>query len=140
MEDPRIGHETILLVEDDMVVRISLADSLQHLGYTVVVAKDGPAALAALESQPVDLVVTDIVMPGGISGLELAERVAATRPGLGFIFMSGHADALGGATVKLTKDDLLLSKPFSQGDIAQAIRRVIDKHVSSQSAPSAPPP
>ncbi len=121
------GGETILLVEDDEVVRASLAGSLRHLGYVVVDAEDAAAALVVLGCQPIDLVVTDIIMPGGMSGFDLAQTVATEHPGPGFVFMSGYADALAHNGSVPVSSGQLLRKPFNRRDLGRAIRHALDK-------------
>jgi CheY-like chemotaxis protein len=120
------GNETVLLVEDDVAVRETLASSLKRMGYTVVVVEDGPAALAVLAKQPVDAVVTDQIMPKGMTGTEMARQARKIRPDLDFVVITGYADALNSAAAGLKGNDQLLSKPFTTGTLAQALRNVLD--------------
>lgn len=119
------GSETILLVEDDQAVRDSLARTLGRLGYAVAVAEDGPAALAVLAAQPVDAVVTDQIMPQGMTGVELARQAAKDHPGLGFVLITGYADALKAAADDGEGKYQILNKPFSQASLADAVRSAL---------------
>src|SRR6185295_6120788 len=87
------GHETILVVEDSKTVRDVAAGMLRSLGYNILEAEDGHAALAILR-QPVaiDLLFTDLIMPGGINGQELLRRAHELHPGLKAMFTSGYSE------------------------------------------------
>ena len=87
------GSETILVVEDDMLVRNFVAVQLQALGYKTIAAADGPAALAeARNGATFDLLFTDVVMPGGMTGRQLADEVEKLRPGTKVLYTSGYSD------------------------------------------------
>ncbi len=120
------GRETILLVEDDAAVRNSLEKSLTRLGYSVEVTEDGPSALAMLLKQSVDAVVTDQIMPKGMTGIELAKLARKKHPNLGFVFITGYADALDTTAASIEGNDQLLSKPFTQDTLAAAVRSVLE--------------
>jgi PAS domain S-box-containing protein len=106
---------TVLLVDDEPLVRASTADMLAELGYAVVEAESGHEALARIDSSPPDLVITDHLMPG-LSGTDLARILAAERPGLPVLIVSGYADLDG-----LPADLPRLTKPFRQSDLAACI-------------------
>jgi PAS domain S-box-containing protein len=106
---------TVLLVDDEPLVRASTADMLAELGYEVVEAESSHEALALLDSRPLDLVITDHLMPG-LSGTDLARILAAERPGLPVLIVSGYADLDG-----LPTDLPRLTKPFRQDDLAACI-------------------
>jgi CheY-like chemotaxis protein len=128
--------EAILLVEDEWPVRSLARAALQRYGYSVVEADCAAAALDAwLERRgAVDLLVTDLVMPGGMTGLELADALRARAPGLKVLFMSGYsADAIG-RVVQVASPDALLRKPFGAAELAERVRRVLDA-VGTGSAP-----
>jgi PAS domain S-box-containing protein len=113
--DPSLhGHATILLVDDDADVRAITAAQLRDLGYAVVEADDAAAALAAAADRPIDLLLTDVVMPGD-DGPVLAAAIRRTRPTLPVLFMTGHADRnrLGG--------EVLIDKPFTLAALADAV-------------------
>lgn len=123
------GSERILVVEDDEPVRASVVRQLRSLGYTVVEAADGKSGLAVAEAavKPFDLVVSDVVMPGGMNGREMADELKHRRPDSRVLFMSGY-------TRNMLGDDsdalLLLSKPFRKSDLARMVRLAIEGDVS----------
>ena len=121
------GHETVLLVEDQPPLRNILREALQLLGYRVVVAADGEAAIATarrLRGQ-LDLLVTDVVMPR-LDGCELARRLTAERPGLRVLYMSGHG--LDTATRRgMVEGSTLLEKPFSTETLSFRVREALDR-------------
>jgi len=85
-----IGAETILVVEDDDALRAYAGEILRELGYQVIEAKNGAAALAALERGEIELLFTDVVMPGGMNGRQLADEAVRRRPGLKVLFTTGY--------------------------------------------------
>jgi PAS domain S-box-containing protein len=129
--------ETVFLVEDDVEVRNVAAKFLENLGYRVFQAGDGPSALALLRgAPPIDLLLTDIALPNGMNGRDLAMKVLAMRPETRVLFVSGYADT------GLTQEDLaaigarLLDKPFNKAQLATTVRQVID---SGPCRPVTPP-
>jgi two-component system cell cycle sensor histidine kinase/response regulator CckA len=127
VSEARPGHESILLVEDDDVVRAIARIILESLGYRVSAASGGREALDLLPSiEPLDLVITDVVMPG-MSGRELADELHRLRPTLPVLYMSGYTgDAL--AQHDLAGDELaLIRKPFTRIDFAKRVRDVLDR-------------
>lgn len=119
--------ERILVVEDDERVRRLTVARLEALGYQVVAAEQGQAALYLLEQQaPFDLVFTDLVMPGGISGYDVAAQVRASWPQTRVLLTSGYAEELLHGD-KLAAENLqLLRKPYRQTMLARAIREALD--------------
>jgi CheY-like chemotaxis protein len=122
------GHETILVVEDEPAVRASVVGLIEALGYRVETATDGEDALARLQTGlPVDLLFTDVVMPGRISGIELARRTRMLRPDLPILFTSGFAqdaleqDAAAGEPIAL------LAKPYRRDELARRLREALDR-------------
>jgi CheY-like chemotaxis protein len=117
------GSETILLVEDDALVRRYANDRLVALGYRVVTAVNGREGLDVIRHRDdIDLLFTDIVMPGGMNGPALAAAVREVRPRLPVLFTSGYgeyADVEGG---RLDSGAQLLAKPYGRADLARAIR------------------
>jgi CheY-like chemotaxis protein len=109
---------TVLLVDDEPLVRASTADMLTELGYEVVEADSGTDALALLDVRQPDLVITDQLMPG-LSGTDLALILAAERPDLPVLIVSGYADLDG-----LPADLPRLTKPFRQADLAAAVEKL----------------
>jgi PAS domain S-box-containing protein len=120
------GNETILVVEDDPFVRSSVILRVESLGYKVVLAVDGREAVMKLRTNPeIDMLFTDIVMPGGMSGWEVAELAQQMRPGLPTVFTSGYAlEALvdqGRAPVK----SIVLTKPYRKAELAHRLREAL---------------
>jgi PAS domain S-box-containing protein len=123
--DPR-AREIILVVEDDERVRRLTITRLKSIGYQVLEASDGPKALDILcRGDVVDLVFTDLIMPGGLSGREVAIRARELRPGIKVLLTSGYAEEL------VHGDDLereqlrVLRKPYHQADLVAALRAVL---------------
>ena len=119
-------NETILVVEDDPFVRSSVILRVESLGYKVVLAVDGREAVMKLRTNPeIDMLFTDIVMPGGMSGWEVAELAQQMRPGLPTVFTSGYAlEALvdqGRAPVK----SIVLTKPYRKAELAHRLREAL---------------
>jgi CheY-like chemotaxis protein len=121
----RLGG-TALLVDDEAEL-LEIADAyLAELGYTVIRAGNGLEALAALErAGPIDLLVTDVIMPGKMNGIELAQRVRELRPGIKVVFTSGFpAEALAERSGKL-EGGPLLHKPYQRAEFADIVRRQV---------------
>ena len=121
------GTETILLVEDDETVRGLIHKVLQSYGYQVLVAAHADAALSVCERFPktVDLLLTDVVMPR-MSGRELANRLAALRPEMKVLFMSGYTDDAIVHHGVLDADTPFIRKPFAPDALALKVRNVLD--------------
>ncbi|WP_342730299.1 CHASE3 domain-containing protein [Bradyrhizobium sp. B117] len=121
------GAETIFVVEDDPLVRNFVTAQLQSLGYKTVAAADSKAALELIEAgQAFDLLFTDVVIPGGISGRELAEKVATLRPGVKVLYTSGYTDNAIVHHGKLDDGVLLLTKPYRRNTLAEMIRKALN--------------
>jgi CheY-like chemotaxis protein len=121
------GTETILLAEDDEVVRRVAARVLRGQGYCVLEAVDGAQAVAISDSNhEVHLLLTDVVMPE-MSGPELAARLAARRPQLKVIFMSGYTGHTVERDEALPPNAVYLQKPFTVTGVAQIVREVLDR-------------
>ncbi|MFQ3661731.1 MAG: PAS domain S-box protein [Chloroflexaceae bacterium] len=120
------GQETILLVEDDEAVRHFARQQLMSLGYAVVEAATGPSALEILRARDdIDLIFTDIVMPGGMSGRELVEAARLLRPGLKALYTSGYAENVIVHHGRLDPGVVLLSKPYRRADLARKVREAL---------------
>ncbi|MCS3896661.1 PAS domain S-box-containing protein [Bradyrhizobium japonicum USDA 38] len=121
------GAETIFVVEDDTLVRNFVTAQLQSLGYDTVAAPDSRAALDMIEAgQDFDLLFTDVVIPGGMSGRELAEEVAKRRPGVRVLYTSGYTDNAIVHHGKLDDGVLLLTKPYRRNQLAEMIRKALN--------------
>ena len=126
--DPRCrGSETVLIVEDNPVVRAMACDALERYGYSVLAAANGSEALEAARASldRVSIVLTDVVMPG-MNGRELVARLRTLRPDLRVVFMSGHASDPGFDLRALTNGSVFLQKPFGPTLLARTIRGVLD--------------
>jgi CheY-like chemotaxis protein len=120
------GHETILVVEDDELVRTYVIAQLQSLGYATVAAASGPEALVLVEQGPkFDLLFTDVIMPGGMNGRELAEEVTRRRPWVRVLYTSGYTENAVVHHGRLEAGTALLNKPYRKTDLAQKIREVL---------------
>jgi len=128
--------ETVLLVEDNEQVRALGVSALENLGYRVLEAADGHSALRLLERDAarVDLLFTDVVLPGGMSGPELAAASSVRRPELPVLFTSGYTGKTGAKDDPLRSDAPMLRKPYALETLASAIRRAIDGARPRQSA------
>ncbi|MCC7267211.1 MAG: PAS domain S-box protein [Caulobacteraceae bacterium] len=121
------GSERVLLVEDDEMVRSYAEQLLKSLGYKVVAAENGPSALAILQGGAgFDLLLTDMVMPGGIDGRELAEAARALRPDLPVLISSGYAESAIDAGEWQQAGLHLLNKPYRRRELAEKVRRILD--------------
>jgi signal transduction histidine kinase len=119
------GIETILLVEDDALVRRYAQDQLRALGYEVIETENGVQALAVLRSgRAVDLLFTDVVMPG-MSGPDLAHAALALRPGLKVLYTSGYTENAIVHNGRLDAGVHLLSKPYRRDDLARRVREAL---------------
>ncbi|MCW5771712.1 MAG: PAS domain S-box protein [Rhodospirillaceae bacterium] len=122
------GTERILVVEDDAAVRELVLNQLRVLGYRVTAAENGLGARTILEGDSAfDLLFTDVLMPGGMNGMQLAEEAAALRPGLKVLFTTGHAAAPTATAVGEIGPSRLLQKPYKIADLAAAIRGALDR-------------
>lgn len=117
------GSETVLVVQDDEMVRVHAVESIKGLGYRVIEAKNGYDALYFLATNPgIDLLFTDAVMPGGVNGKQLAERAKKIKPSLGLVFTSGCAGSIG----DLTKRDVVFLPNLCKRDqLAWALRAAL---------------
>ncbi len=121
------GSETILVVEDDEGVRVSVIDMLTELGYHVLRAGGVEDALTVLRSGVrIDLLFTDVVMPGPIPTRELARRAQEMQPGIAVLFTSGYTQNAIVHNGKLDDDVFLLSKPYRRDDLARKLRSMLD--------------
>jgi CheY-like chemotaxis protein len=119
------GHETILVVEDDMLVRNYVLTQLHSLGYvTLDAANANEALLLARNGHAFDLLFTDVIMPG-MNGRQLADEMAKVRPGLKVLFTSGYTENAIIHHGRLDEGVLLLAKPYRKSDMAMMIRKAL---------------
>ncbi|WP_245964692.1 response regulator [Trinickia dinghuensis] len=130
------GTETVLVVEDDEDVRGTVVDLLSELGYRVLRAKDAQSALAIVESGvPIDLLFTDVVMPGPLGSPELARKARERLPNVAVLFTSGYTDNAIVHGGRLDEGVDLLSKPYSREAMARKIRHVLRSQTRGEIAP-----
>jgi len=126
----RRGTERILVVEDEAAVRLMTRRTLNMFGYQVVEAASGREALEICRSRgnEIDLLLTDVVMPDGISGHELAERLRKERPALKIVFVSGYSSNVIGLDTEFHRrdDNHFLQKPYHTHVLVDTIRRCLD--------------
>ncbi len=122
------GTETVLVVDDEEQLLELVKAQLEGLGYRVLCAGDGTQALRKLAGEPtVALLFSDVVMPGGMNGYELAERAVSERPGLRVLLASGYTEKAGVYDDQTRFSANLLSKPYTKGELAQLVRRRLDE-------------
>jgi CheY-like chemotaxis protein len=113
----------VLVIDDEVIVRMLMAELLEEAGYHVIEAHDGPSALKALQQEDrIDVLVTDVGLPGGMNGRQVADAARETRPAIGVLFVTGYAD------MRAVGDDMaggmqVMAKPF-EGD--ELLRRVAE--------------
>ena len=122
------GHETILVVEDDPLVRAFVTTQLESLGYTTLATSNGAEALRMIEQGAAfDLLFTDVIMPGGMNGPQLAEEALKRRPSLKVLFTSGYTEDAMVHHRRLDPEVLLLAKPYRKSDLAHTIRAAMSR-------------
>jgi PAS domain S-box-containing protein len=129
------GSESILVVEDEETVRLSSVRVLRYCGYTVYAATHGRAALEILAESPVDLVVSDVIMPE-LSGPQLAREVRNRWPETAFLFTSGYTRDVWDRDELGSESTQLLPKPFTANDLLRAVRRVLEQRNKSTHPPA----
>lgn len=123
---PALAGLRLLLVEDDDAVRLTTAMLLQDDGAAVTEAVDGPSALALLHSGiAVDLMVSDVTMPGGLNGFELVREARRLRPGLPCVLVSGYVAPVGPGGQHQPSAARLIRKPYRQSELTQAIAEAL---------------
>jgi CheY-like chemotaxis protein len=127
-KDFPLGWETLLVVEDENIVRIAVCGMLQRFGYKVLQAVSGRDALTVWtrEKENIHLLLTDIVMPDGMTGFELASRLQGEKPALKIIYTSGYSGDLADKRVTLVEGVNFLQKPYAPRKLAQALRDNLD--------------
>ena len=129
------GNETILVVDDEEALLELAEESLLDLGYRVLTAGNGQQALDVLTREAnIDLMISDVIMPGGINGYELAERVTADHPELKVLLASGYTEKITSSENYKRFSANLLAKPYSQVELAQKVRQIFSKPNGNYSA------
>ena len=123
------GTETIFVVEDDEQLNLFAVEALEERGYRVLSAPDGPTALRMLEHMQdttIDLLVSDVVLPGGMNGRQLAEEILRRRPGMKVLYVTGYTRNAIIHHGRLDPNIELLTKPFTSGTLARKLRQILD--------------
>jgi CheY-like chemotaxis protein len=128
------GDETVLVVDDEDDVRETVLALMDELGYRSLAAADGAAALAIVASdEPIDLLLTDVMMPGELDGPALAERTREVRPGMKILFTSGFADGKVLKRIDRITGSALIAKPYRNEELALRIRQTLDEDGANES-------
>jgi PAS domain S-box-containing protein len=126
------GDETIFVVEDNPNVRRTVVRQLHDLGYRTIEAESGAEAMREIRSGAAfDLLLTDVVMPGGMTGYQLADELRAERPGARLLFTSGYTE-LAAASNHHAMKEALLSKPYRKQDLGRAVRLALDSPAGAE--------
>ena len=121
---PAAAGELVLVVEDDDDIRILVANILDTLQYRSITVADAIQAREILRRQDIDILLTDIILPGGIDGWQLAESALADNPKLRILFMSGYPVKAGEDDFSIPSGGNFLSKPFHAKQMAEALRQL----------------
>lgn len=120
--------EVVLVVDDEPTIRMLIAEVLAESGYAVIEAPDGPAGLRVLESNArIDLLITDVGLPGGLNGRQVADAARVTRPNLKILFITGYAENAIIARGRFNNGMHVLTKPFQTETLAARIREIIER-------------
>jgi PAS domain S-box-containing protein len=120
--------EVVLVIDDEPTIRMLIAEVLAESGYAVIEAPDGPSGLRVLESNAkIDLLITDVGLPGGLNGRQVADAARLTRPGLKVLFITGYAENAVVGRGRLENGMYVLTKPFQMEILAERIRDIIEK-------------
>ena len=119
--------EVVLVIDDEPTIRMLIGEVLAESGYAVIEAPDGPAGLKVLESNArVDLLITDVGLPGGMNGRQVADAARATRPNLKVLFITGYAENAVIGRGRLDHGMFVMTKPFQMEILADRIREIIE--------------
>ena len=118
---------TVLVIDDEATVRMLIVEVLEDAGYTALEAEDGPAGLKIIQSVPaIDLLITDVGLPGGMNGRQVADAARATRPDLKILFVTGYAENAAVGNGHLDPGMAVVTKPFVMTDLANKIDHILD--------------
>jgi signal transduction histidine kinase/CheY-like chemotaxis protein len=133
------GHETVLVVEDDALVRAFVLAQIKSLGYVTLTAANADEALAVINgAQEIELLFTDLIMPGAMNGRQLADEALLRRPQLKVLFTSGYSEDAIIHNGRLDTGVLLLAKPYRKSELARMLRSALASDVRLQPAPGEP--
>jgi PAS domain S-box-containing protein len=129
IQTPGTGHgETVLVVDDEPTLRTVISEVLNSAGYIAVLASDGPSALRVLQSDSrIDLLITDVGLPGGMNGRQIVDAARATRPNLKALFITGYAENAVVGEGRLLPGMAILTKPFPMMTMIQKVRDMLDQ-------------
>ena len=120
------AHETVLVVDDEPTIRMLVAELLNDLGYAAIEAPDGPTALRILETgAKIDLLITDVGLPGGMNGRQLADSARALRPGLHILFITGYAENAALGHGQVAPGMQVMTKPFAMDALALKVKAML---------------
>ena len=123
---PRADGEVVLVIDDEPTIRMLIGEVLSDLGYAVIEAPDGPAGLKVLESNArIDLLITDVGLPGGMNGRQVADAARVNRPELKVLFITGYAENAVVGNGRLEKGMFVVTKPFQMEALASRIKDII---------------
>jgi CheY-like chemotaxis protein len=122
------GHgEIVLVIDDEATVRMLMVEVLEGAGYTVIEAGDGPSGLKILQSDArIDLLVTDVGLPGGMNGRQVADAARTTRPRLKVLFVTGYAENAAVGNGLLDHGMQVIAKPFVMAALANKVRDMME--------------
>ncbi|MFO1013491.1 MAG: PAS domain-containing protein [Caulobacteraceae bacterium] len=124
--DARARGERILVIDDEPTVRLLITDSLEGLGYGCAEAADGPSGLKLLEGRErIDLLITDVGLPGGLNGRQVADAARAQRPGLKVLFITGYAENAALHHGRVGPGMEILTKPFAVSELVSRVQRLL---------------
>jgi PAS domain S-box-containing protein len=135
--DNQAGHgETVLVIDDEPAIRMLVVEMLTDSGYRALEAEDGPGGLAILRSDAViDLLITDVGLPGGLNGRQVADAARESRPGLKVLFVTGYAENALVGNGHLDDGMEILTKPFVLADLGDRIRKMLETRPAPEFTP-----
>jgi CheY-like chemotaxis protein len=122
----------VLVVDDEAPIRLLVAEVLTEAGYTALQAEDGPTALRLLHSAArIDLLITDVGLPGGLNGRQVADAARAARPELQVLFITGYAENAAFGNGHLPAGMQLLTKPFKMDGLMQRVQAILESRTTA---------
>jgi CheY-like chemotaxis protein len=124
--EPASAGETVLVIDDEPLVRMLVVDALEELGYTAIEAGDGPSGMKTIQSDArIDLLITDVGLPNGMNGRQVADAARQLRPGLKVLFITGYAENAVLNHGHLEHGMQVVTKPFDMAELTRRIRNII---------------
>lgn len=124
--------ETVLVIDDEPTVRMLMVEVLEEAGYIAIEANEGPAGLKILQSNArIDLLVTDVGLPGGMNGRQVADAARTTRPDLKVLFVTGYAENAAIGNGLLDAGMQVIAKPFVMAELGNKVRDIIESSASA---------